>query len=432
MIETAAPLTARLNGEQSEPSPRRRLPVYALLGGNAISLIGNQLAGLAIPWYVLTTTGSAGRTGLVAFCSLVPSIIAMVFGGALADRLGHKRMSIISDLASGATVAAIPLLHHTVGLPFPLLLLLVFLGALLDAPGAAARQALIPDATALAQMPLERVNGSFQVIQALSGLVGPPLAGLLIAVMDESNVLWIDAASFLFSAAAVVAFVPNGKRAEQSEGRYLSDVAAGFRFLRQDRFLRSLASIGTMVNFLLSPLFAVILPVLAKEAYGSASDLGIAIAGEGAGSLAGALLYTTFGHRLPRRVTAIGCFFLAALPLGLLALTPPLWVTVVSLALFGFWISPLNPLLFTIMQERVPAELRARVFGALVAASMLAAPAGVLLVGVLVAGIGVEAIVTVITCGLVVTAIIMLLNPALHDFGRPATGRTVEDVAESG
>lgn len=127
----------------SAPGPAalraRSLPFYALLTADAISYAGNALAGLAIPWFVLQTTGSAARTGIVAFCGLLPLILAATFGGALVDRLGHKRASVIADLASGVAVALVPLLHALGWLNFGLLLILVFFGALLDAPGATAR-----------------------------------------------------------------------------------------------------------------------------------------------------------------------------------------------------------------------------------------------------------------------------------------------------
>ena len=93
---------------------------------------------------MLVTTGSAAKTGITLFFSITPIVIAGFFGGALVDRLGYKRTSIIADLASGVTVAAIALCHQLDLLSFPLLLALVFLGALLDAPGGTARAALVP------------------------------------------------------------------------------------------------------------------------------------------------------------------------------------------------------------------------------------------------------------------------------------------------
>lgn len=394
---------------------RRRVPVYALLTGGAVSLIGNQLTALAIPWFVLQTTGSAGRTGLVAFFTLLPTVLAMVFGGALVDRVGHRRMSIVSDLLSAATVAAVPLLYHTVGLPFAALLVLAFLGALLDAPGSAARTALIPDAAALARMPLERVNGAFQAVQSLAGLAGPLLAGALIAVVGVSNVLWLDAATFVVSAAAVAAFVPTPARATVERGRYLDEVKEGWRYLMASPLLRSIASIGTLINFLAAPLFGVLLPVLASEEYGSASDLGIALAAVSGGMLLGAVAYSAVGANLPRRATVISGFALAALPLGLLALAPPLWVTAAALAVCGFGLGPLNPLAMTVMQERVPAELRARVFGAVMATALIAAPAGVLLAGGLTEWLGVQAVLGAVAAGMLLVTIPLVLSKPLHD-----------------
>lgn len=143
----------------------KRLPLYTFLAANAISMIGNNLTMVAVPWFVLETTGSAAKTGLVGFFTALPAVLAAFFGGTLVDRLGYKRMSIISDLASGLTVAMIPLLYLSIGLQFWQLLLLVFLSALLDAPGNTARQALLPDLAALTATPPERVNAWQQTIQ---------------------------------------------------------------------------------------------------------------------------------------------------------------------------------------------------------------------------------------------------------------------------
>src|SRR5262245_36963353 len=123
---------------------RERLPFYALLSATAISLVGNAMTALAIPWFVLETTGSAAKTGISGFFAILPTAISAFFGGPLVDRLGSKRASVLSDVASGVSVATIPLLYATVGLEFWHLLGLVFLGAFLDAPGATARQALLP------------------------------------------------------------------------------------------------------------------------------------------------------------------------------------------------------------------------------------------------------------------------------------------------
>jgi MFS family permease len=137
----------------------RRAPLYALYLADAISLSGNALAQLAIPWFVLVTTGSAALTGLAVFFNFLPVVLAGVFGGVIVDRLGFRTTSVLADFASAGAVAAIPALDATVGIELWQLMALVFLGALLDAPGTTARSALFPDVVALAGVRMERATG---------------------------------------------------------------------------------------------------------------------------------------------------------------------------------------------------------------------------------------------------------------------------------
>ena len=166
------------------------------------------MAQLAIPWYVLTTTGSAALTGLAVFFNFLPIVLAAFFGGVIVDRLGFRTTSVVADLASAAAVAAIPLLHTTVGIELWQLMALVFLGSLLDAPGATARAALLPDVVELAGARMERASGIRSGIQQSALLVGAPIGGVLVASFGATGALWLDAASFLVSAALVAVFVP--------------------------------------------------------------------------------------------------------------------------------------------------------------------------------------------------------------------------------
>src|SRR5215213_9332613 len=269
----------------------RRVPILALLGANAVSETGNVLAFVAIPWFVLQTTGSAARTGLTGAAFLLAAVMAGLFGGPIVDRTGFKRASIVADLTGAVTVALIPLLYHTTGFLFWQLLVLVFLGGFLDAPGHTARQGLVPDLAGRAGMGIERANSAFQGIQYASFLVGPPLAGLLIAAFAPGNVLWIDASTFVVSAALVAALVPPvtprpGTVAERRRaGRYLAELAEGMAFIRRDRLVVWMFGIGVVANSLVLPLFAVVLPFYARQTYGSAVDLGLMLGGSVAARL---------------------------------------------------------------------------------------------------------------------------------------------------
>src|SRR5512134_3013822 len=184
-------------------TPKNSLPIIFLLTANAISLVGNMLSAIAIPWFVLQTTGSATQTGITGFFTVLPVVLAGLFGGTLVDRLGYKRTSIVADIASGVTTALIPLLYITVGLEFWQLMALVFLGALLDSPGSTARNALVPELAEMAHMPIERATSLIHIIERGARLVGAPLSGLLIAWIGTENVLWLDAASFFISAGII-------------------------------------------------------------------------------------------------------------------------------------------------------------------------------------------------------------------------------------
>lgn len=409
----------------------RKIPLVALLSANTISLVGNQLTYIAIPWFVLQTTGSAAKTGIAAFFTALPALLAAFFGGPLVDRWGYKRTSVVADLASGLTIAFVPLLYHTVGLAFWQLLALTFLGALLDTPGGTARDSLIPDLAALAGVRLERVNAIGQTLWRVAGLCGPPLAGLLIALLGPSNVLFLDAASFALSAALVAGIVPRSSAAASTavpgETRsYLAELRAGLDFIRGDRLLATLIVSFTLLNALGEPLFGVVLPVYARRIYGSAVDLGFMLAAFAGGGLLGTALFGVWGHRLSRRSLYIGGFLLASLALWPLLALPPLPVLPVLLgilALRGLAGAPLNLLAVTVAQERIPAQMRGRVFGVGRAFALAAAPLSLVLVGYLLEISGIRSTLAVLATVQLILTLALVRAAPLRQMDRPARGR---------
>ncbi len=403
-------------------------PLYALYVADSVSLVGNAVAQLAIPWYVLITTGSPALTGLAVFFNFVPIVLAAFFGGVIVDRLGFRTTSVIADLASAAAVAAIPLLHSTIGIEIWQLMGLVFIGALLDAPGATARQALFPDVVELAGVRMERASGIRGAIQNGSILVGGPLGGILVAGIGATSALWLNAASFLVSAAIVAIAIPKARRPLDGDppGRFFTELAEGMRFIWRNRLIRAIVLTVLLTNFLDAP-FPVVMPVLAREAYGSATDLGFMYGVLGGAGLAGALAYSALGHRLPRRLVFVCCF--SVLPLMYLALAtlPPFPAALAALALVGFAAGPLNPLLFTVSSEVVPTRLRGRVFGATRAGAWASIPLGILLGGVAVQTLGVAATLLVIgLCYLAVTSF-GFFNPAFREMDRRPEDAAVRD-----
>lgn len=407
-----------------------RLPIFGLLVANAVSVFGNTLTVIAIPWFVLQTTDSAAKTGLTGSAIALALALGGFFGGPVVDRLGAKRSSIVADLASGSTVALVPLLYGLGLLQFWLLLTLVFLSALLDAPGMSARMALIPDLAERARMPKERANSASQVIENSSELLAPALGGVLIVALGASNVLWIDAATFVVSAAIVAVAVPS-RATEQSAGEdaatgggYLANLAEGLRFVWRDRLILTLFATAAILNFLFVPLTSVILPIYADSVFGSAANLGIMLAGFSGGALAGGIAYGAVGHRLLRRATYVTSLAAVGLPFWLLALTPALPVTVLAVIVMGIAFGPINPLAFTLVQERTTEETRGRVFGALMAISLMAAPLGATVAGYSVEVVGLSYTLLGIAALYLSVTLSLLFQPALREMDEPVKAAT--------
>jgi MFS family permease len=407
----------------------KRAPLYALYTADVISLAGNAVAQLAIPWYVLTTTGSATLTGLAVFFNFLPAVLAAFFGGVVVDRLGFRVASIVADLASSAAVAAIPFLHATVGIELWQLMALVFLGALLDAPGATARAALLPDAVELAGVPMERASGIRGAIQEGSQLLGAPIGGILVATVGATAALWIDAASFLVSAALVALLIPRAqaKEGEKERGRFWAELGEGLKFIRDRPLVRALVLMVLLSNLIEAP-GTVVLTVFAEQEYESASALGLMLGVLGGTALVGALAYSAVGHRFPRRRTYLWCF--AIVPVGYLALAtlPSLPVALVAIAVMGLAAGPINPLLFTVMTEIVPVHLRGRAFGAVRAGAWASIPLGILLGSALVAFAGVAA--TLLAMGVSLAALVAysFFNPAFREMDATSEADHGEEV----
>jgi MFS family permease len=392
------------------------------------------MAMVAIPWFVLVTTGSPSKTGIIAFFTILPTALASFFGGTLVDRIGFRSMSVISDWASAVTMALIPLLHAISGIEFYQLIILVFFGALLDAPGTTARRSILPNLAEPAGMMLERATSINESIQRGSAMAGAPLAGVLIAVFSAPTVLWINAASFVVSALLIMFAVPPAEATaeEKDEGAgYFAELAEGLRFIMTDRLMRTIIVIVMITNSLDSPMFAIFLPVYARDVLDSSIALGVIIGVFGAFALMGALFFGAVGHRLPRRATFATAFLVLGGAWVTWAFLPPLWVVVPVMAVAGFAAGPINPLLMTLSYERVPEEIRGRVFGAATAGSFVAIPAGMLLAGYAIEWFGLGPTLAGFATAYVGVGIAMGINRELRSMDpatEPAVAEATSDI----
>ncbi|MFE2978728.1 MFS transporter [Streptomyces sp. NPDC059258] len=373
-----------------------RTPLAATLAANSISTAGTSLTLIGVPWFVLETTGSAGRAGVVAFCATLPIVVAALIGGPVIDRFGRRRTAVVSDAVCASAIAAIPLLHFAGVLDFWMLCALMALNGFAHTPGNTARYVLIPDLAEHAGTTLARAASLFDAVSRGARMVGAALAGVLIAFVGAETVLLLDAATFGLSALLVAAGVRGVRAAEPRKAEapvslraYGSELREGYAHLLGNRLLLAVVVMVMFMNGTDQGWNAVLLPVHAGNELGGAPAIGLLTAMFGAGGLAGALLYGAVGHRFSRRAVFTVCVILCGAPRFLVAAatgtTLPLAVTMLLGGIAG---GVLNPILTTVIYERVPDRLRSRVSGALTAGCEFAMPVGGLAAGLLVEGAG--------------------------------------------
>ncbi|MEU5435619.1 MFS transporter [Streptomyces sp. NPDC020719] len=382
----------------NEKGDRERIPLAAVLTANTISTAGSSLTLIGVPWFVLQTTGSAGRAGVVAFCATLPIVVSAVIGGPVIDRLGRRRVSVGSDLVCALAIGAIPLLHYADALRFWMLCALMALHGLAATPGRTARYVLVPDLAERAGTTLTRAASLFDAVSRGARMTGAALAGVLIALVGAESVLLLDALTFGASALLVALGIrgiraadPVRDKAPVSLATYKAELREGYAYLFRTPLLLGVVLMVMITNGLDQGWNAVLLPVHTERELGGATQLGLLTAAFGAGGLLGALLYGVVGHRFPRRAVFTGCFLLCGAPRFVVAAltgsTAPLAVT---MALGGLAGGMLNPILTTVIYERVPQELRSRVSGAMTAGCEATMPLGGLVSGLLVDGAGVR------------------------------------------
>lgn len=381
----------------------RRAPLVGGLTAEGISYVGTRVSMIAIPWFVLSTTGSATQTGLVAAAEITPLVLFKALGGPLLDRVGPRRVTLACDLGSALVVGAVPLLHHLGMLSFPVLLVLVALAGALRGPGDAGKAAMTPEIARVAGVSLERVTGLAGAVERTSSMAGAALAGLLVAGVGAAEALYVDAASFVVSFAVFALSttgmgrpVPRPDRPESSGDTddedatsYLTELRQGWDFLRTEPVLVAICAMVAVTNLVDQAYVTVLAPVWAKESGAGVEVLGAMFAAFSAASVLGALAAARWGETLPRYRTYVVMFLIAGAPrFVVMAVESPVWavfaVTIVAGAAAGF----LNPILGAVILERIPAPLMGRVSSLNTAICWSLMPLGGILGGIAVATLG--------------------------------------------
>lgn len=363
-----------------------RGPAFLILFAALTAAAGNGISIVAFPWLVLQREGSAAEASIVVGATTLPLLLSTLIAGTAVDYFGRRRVSLVSDFLSGASVAAVPLVAWLFGgdaVNVVVLAILAAAAAAFDPAGMTARESMLPEAAARAGWSLDRTNSGYEAILNLAYIVGPGIGGLMIAAVGGITTMWITAGTFAVSILAIGALRLEGAGKPQHTTRpegLVSGIAEGLRFVWDLRVLRTLALVDLAVTALYLPMESVLFPKYFTDRHQPA-ELGWVLMALAGGGLIGAVGYAALSKRVRRRTTMLTAALTLGAATAVIGFLPPLPVILVLCAVIGLVYGPIQPIYNYVMQTRAPHHLRGRVVGAMTSLAYAAGPLGLLVAG---------------------------------------------------
>lgn len=393
-----------------------------------VSLLGTSITAIALPLLVLFTTGSALSAGIVAAAAVVPAAIAGILMGSLIDRMNRRIASILTDVIAAVALVLLPIIELTVGLNLGWFIAVAILSSFGDVPGITARESMLPAIAKAAQVEASRLIGIREVISAVSLLVGPAVAGFLVATLEPVTVMWFTSGLAGLAAVLTVA-VPQKATAwpasgpEQPEAPISSPAASrsvfhGLRLIFRDPLLRSLILLMLMLGAVLAATQGMVIPVhFAFQ--DQAQYVGFILSAMAAGLLIGGTLFAALSAKVPRMVWfRVGAVLVAA-GFVLVAVLGPVWLIFVGAALVGLGSGCMNSVIGLAFIENVDDAERGRALGAQNALLTLVPGLGIASASLLIEFGSVQVSIVVLTAIWSLAAAASLSSRAIRQIGRP-------------
>jgi len=359
----------------------RNRSLIGLVTAELVSLTGSSMTFVALPFFVLVTTGSTAKMGWVLAAEMLPIAIFGIPAGTVIAKLGAKKTMLISDAARGPLMLVIPILHHYGDLSFAALLGTTFAIGIFAAPYFASSRLIVPEVAGEDEQAVASVNAVLSGANQLTQLAGPVLAGVIISLTAPATVLVVDGCTYIFSFLVIAIVVRAGKRLEAAAQQ--KGVLSGLKFLLGDSLLGPMVIAACVINFVAQ---GIVLGVQAIDYFrydASGHVVGLLFAGFGVGALAGAIVAQQLTQKVPLLKLAAVAAVAMPLPLFLLSPTTPWPVATVIIAAFAFFTPLINAPVIGILTVRTPAELRPKVMTAVMTVATMAGPFGFIAAGYL-------------------------------------------------
>jgi MFS family permease len=355
--------------------------LLGLITAELVSLTGSAMTFVALPFFVLVTTGSTAKMGWVLGAEMLPMAVFGIPAGTLIAKLGAKKTMLVSDAARGPLMLVIPILHHYGDLSFSALLGTTFAIGIFAAPYFASSRLIVPDVAGEDEQAVASVNAVLSGANQLTQLAGPVLAGVIIGFTSPATVLVVDGFTYVFSFLVIATVVRAGKRVDAAAEQ--KGVLAGLKFLLGDSLLGPMMFAACAINFVAQ---GIVLGVQAIDYFRYAHSgyvLGFLFGGFGVGALLGSLVAQKATQKIPLLKLAAVAIVLMPLPLFLLAPRTPWPVAALILAGFAFFTPLVNAPVIGLLTVRTPVELRPKVLTAVMTVATMAGPFGFIAAGYL-------------------------------------------------
>ncbi|MET7705721.1 MFS transporter [Micromonospora sp. NPDC005413] len=356
--------------------------LFALFTAKLLSTFGSWLTLLALPWFVLVTTGSPVQMSLVLAAEFMGVVIVGLFSGRLVAVLGARRTMLIADAARVPLMASIPLLYLAGGLTLPILLMASFGLGVFTTPYVSSQRLILPELLGPVRSADERLvgraNGLVDAATRIAALAGPAVGGILIALLGPAQVLWIDAGTYFVSFLVLLVFVrPPANGLARGPGKH--PAKGGLRQVLSDPPLRLFAAALTLVTLTITAIFLCLPVLVLNDLGGGPRTLGLLTAANGAGLALGSLIAVTALARMGTTALTAAAVLLCV-PLWLLLVQLPLAVAV-GLFLSGLATPVLATTLITRFTVRTPPDQRPHVLAAVTNTENLAGFVGAVATG---------------------------------------------------
>jgi predicted MFS family arabinose efflux permease len=365
----------------------RRPGLAALLASEVVSMSGTAMTLVALPWFVLATTGSPARTSVVMAGAALGLAVCGIPGGWVAGRLGARRAMLVSNAIRAPLIGLVPFLYEVGALRFWMLPVIAFLVEGHTAPYQGSQFAVLADLTTEDSAVMGRATALYQAAQRASNLVGPALAGVLIVVVGPASVLWIDAGSYVLAFALTLAIPAAVEVAAGVADQHR--LADGVRFIARDTFLRFYVPVIAVWEAAASALVFVLLPIIAFIRYDRDAHVAGALLGAmGAGALAGSVLAYRIVPRFPPVRLGAAATLVQILPLWVLVFDVPSAAAVAAMFAYGVCQPTSFSATFSHVSSRIPASLRPAVMAGVVTLTQAANPLAAIAAGPFVTWLG--------------------------------------------